>query len=66
MEVTLPQDAGPPPHTHRWDEAYFVTEGDVEFRVGDQRFTATAAISSTRRGAWCTAFAARHGGRRVC
>ena len=41
MEVTLPEDAGPPPHTHEWDEAYFVTEGDVEFRVGDQRFTAT-------------------------
>jgi len=41
MEVTLPQDAGPPPHTHRWDEAYFITEGDVEFCVGDQRFMAT-------------------------
>jgi len=42
MEVTLPQDAGPPPHTHEWDEAYFIIEGDVEFSVGDQRFTATA------------------------
>jgi quercetin dioxygenase-like cupin family protein len=42
MEVTLPQDAGPPPHIHRWDEAYFVIEGNVEFAVGDQRFTATA------------------------
>ena len=29
MEVTLPEDAGPPPHTHQWDEAYFVTEGGV-------------------------------------
>jgi len=41
MEVTLPQDAGPPPHSHPWDEAYFVTEGEVQFTVGDQRFTAT-------------------------
>ena len=42
MEVTLPQDAGPPPHSHRWDEAYFVIEGDVAFSVGEQRFTASA------------------------
>ena len=42
MEVTLPQDAGPPPHSHDWDEAYFVCEGEVQFTVGDQRFTATA------------------------
>jgi len=41
MEVTLPQDAGPPPHTHEWDEAYFVTDGDVEFSVDGRRFTAT-------------------------
>jgi quercetin dioxygenase-like cupin family protein len=41
MEVTLPQDAGPPPHTHAWDEAYFVIEGDVEFTVADRRFTAS-------------------------
>jgi len=42
MEVTLPQDAGPPPHSHDWDEAYFVCEGELQFTVGDQRFTATA------------------------
>jgi quercetin dioxygenase-like cupin family protein len=41
MEVTLPPDAGPPPHTHRWDEAYFIIEGDVDFSVGDQCFRAT-------------------------
>jgi quercetin dioxygenase-like cupin family protein len=40
MEVTLPQDAGPPPHFHEWDEAYFVLEGDVQFIVGEQHFTA--------------------------
>ena len=42
MEVTLPPDSGPTPHSHQWDEAYFVIEGDVQFTVGDQRFTATA------------------------
>jgi quercetin dioxygenase-like cupin family protein len=38
----LPRDAGPPPHSHRWDEAYFVIEGEVAFSVGDQRCTASA------------------------
>ncbi len=42
MEVTLPKEGGPPPHTHAWDEAYFVLEGDVRFTVGDQVFTASA------------------------
>ena len=42
MEVTLPQESGPPPHSHLWDEAYFITEGEVHFTVGDQSFTATA------------------------
>jgi quercetin dioxygenase-like cupin family protein len=42
MEVTLPLDSGPPPHSHSWDEAYFVTAGDVDFAVGTRRFTATA------------------------
>jgi quercetin dioxygenase-like cupin family protein len=42
MEVTLPRDAGPPPHTHTWDEAYFVTEGEVEFTVAERSFAARA------------------------
>jgi quercetin dioxygenase-like cupin family protein len=42
MTVTLPEHAGPPPHTHTWDEAYFITEGDVQFTLGDRRFTASA------------------------
>ena len=41
MEVTLPPEAGPPPHTHAWDEAYFVLEGDVRFVVGEHAFTAS-------------------------
>jgi len=42
MEVTVPRDSGPPPHTHDWDEAYFVTVGEVHFSVGEQCFTASA------------------------
>ena len=42
MEVTLPLNSGPPPHTHEWSEAYFVVEGDVEFLVKGERFEATA------------------------
>lgn len=41
MEVTLPLNSGPPPHNHHWDEAYFITDGDVEFTVGEKRFMAT-------------------------
>jgi quercetin dioxygenase-like cupin family protein len=42
MEVTLPIDSGPPPHTHEWDEGYFVVAGAVQFSVGAERFTARA------------------------
>ena len=33
MEVVLPADAGPPPHHHPWDEAYYVVEGEVLFSL---------------------------------
>ncbi|MGZ5182198.1 MAG: cupin domain-containing protein [Ramlibacter sp.] len=33
MEVALPPDAGPPPHSHPWDEAYYVMEGQVRFSL---------------------------------
>jgi hypothetical protein len=26
---------GPPPHSHPWDEAFYVTEGDVIFGAGE-------------------------------
>jgi len=42
MEVTLPLDAGPPPHKHAWDEAYFVIGGEVEFTLGQDVFSAQA------------------------
>ena len=37
MEVLLPRDAGPPPHDHDWDEAYYVTRGSVEFDVAGRK-----------------------------
>ena len=31
------EGAGPPPHTHPWDEAYFVIEGRLEVLLGDRK-----------------------------
>jgi quercetin dioxygenase-like cupin family protein len=39
IEVTAPRDAGPPPHQHPWDEAYYVLEGALRFRIGDSERT---------------------------
>ncbi len=30
-----PTDAGPPPHTHAWDEFYVVLDGELEVRLDD-------------------------------
>jgi quercetin dioxygenase-like cupin family protein len=34
MEIDVPQHAGPPPHDHPWDEAYYVLDGEVRFTLG--------------------------------
>src|SRR5262249_6997433 len=31
-----PEGAGPPPHAHKWDEAYFVIEGQLEVMMGER------------------------------
>lgn len=31
------EGAGPPPHSHPWDEAFYVIEGQVHFGVGDNQ-----------------------------
>jgi quercetin dioxygenase-like cupin family protein len=36
------EGAGPPPHTHPWDEAYFVIEGRLEVLIGDGKVEASA------------------------
>lgn len=37
-----PEGSGPIPHSHPWDESFFVTRGDVDFGIGDIRRTAVA------------------------
>lgn len=39
MEVELPENAGPPPHHHPWDEAYYVVEGVVRFHLDGREQT---------------------------
>jgi quercetin dioxygenase-like cupin family protein len=42
MHERLPRGAEPPPHVHRReDEAFFLLDGDLTVRVGDQVFTAS-------------------------
>jgi quercetin dioxygenase-like cupin family protein len=36
MEVSLPEGAGPPPHEHAWDEAYYVVEGEATFSLAGE------------------------------
>ena len=42
MEVELPERAGPPPHDHPWDEAYYVVAGEVRFQLDGREQTFTA------------------------
>jgi quercetin dioxygenase-like cupin family protein len=36
------EGAGPPPHAHPWDEAFFVIAGRLEMQLGDARRELTA------------------------
>ena len=38
----MPRDCGPPLHTHDWDEAYYITEGEVRFTIGAKSVLAVA------------------------
>ena len=31
------EGSGPPPHSHPWDEAFYITKGEIAFGVGDQK-----------------------------
>jgi quercetin dioxygenase-like cupin family protein len=37
-----PPDTGPPPHSHPWDETFYVMKGDVHFSMGEDTQLATA------------------------
>lgn len=42
-EALVPPGGGPPPHVHsREEEGFYVLEGEITFRIGEQRFTARA------------------------
>jgi quercetin dioxygenase-like cupin family protein len=36
-----PEGSGPPPHSHPWDESFFVTKGAIDFGLGDETKTAS-------------------------
>jgi hypothetical protein len=51
-----PEGAGPPPHSHPWEEAFYVIAGQVTFGVdGDDDLLA-------HRAPWCTSRADRRTG----
>ncbi|MDO6695418.1 cupin domain-containing protein [Aliiglaciecola sp. 3_MG-2023] len=35
MLNTVPKGLGAPPHSHPWDESFYVLQGQVELRLGD-------------------------------
>jgi quercetin dioxygenase-like cupin family protein len=37
-----PEDSGPPPHNHPWDESFIVVKGEVDFGFGSASRTASA------------------------
>lgn len=36
-----PEGSGPPPHSHPWDESFFVVKGQIDFGIGSQSMTAS-------------------------
>ena len=45
QQITLQsgdEGAGPPPHTHDWDESFYVTRGQVQFTCSGQTTTCVA------------------------
>ena len=39
---TGPEGSGPPPHSHPWDEAFYVIRGEIAFGVADKEMVARA------------------------
>jgi len=36
-----PEGSGPPPHSHPWDESFYVVKGEIDFGIGEEKMTAT-------------------------
>ena len=34
-----PEGSGPPPHSHPWDESFYVTKGEIDFGLGAETRT---------------------------
>jgi quercetin dioxygenase-like cupin family protein len=37
-----PEGSGPPPHSHPWDESFFVVRGEIDFGIDGESTTALA------------------------
>ncbi len=37
-----PEGSGPPPHSHPWDEAFYIVAGEIAFGIGEQELVAHA------------------------
>jgi len=37
-----PEGSGPPPHSHPWDESFFVVQGEIDFGIDADARTASA------------------------
>jgi quercetin dioxygenase-like cupin family protein len=35
-----PEGSGPPPHSHPWDEAFYVIQGEIAFGIGNRELIA--------------------------
>jgi len=35
-----PEGSGPPPHSHPWDEAFYVTQGEIAFGIDERKLVA--------------------------
>lgn len=35
-----PEGSGPPPHSHPWDESFYVVSGELAFGIGEKALTA--------------------------
>ena len=36
-----PEGSGPPPHSHPWDESFYVVKGNIDFGIGERSMTAS-------------------------
>ncbi|MBC8135696.1 MAG: cupin domain-containing protein, partial [Fibrella sp.] len=42
LEQLCPEGSGPPPHTHTQREMFYILDGEITFRVGEETITASA------------------------